>query len=265
MKKTILSIACISMLALGAKAQGLYVGASVGQGFRAGGTVLGSNDDPDGSSKVVKGSYGAGFVSNVNVGYFFSKSLGAELGLGFQLGTKFKTEDNYGNNTGSSKEGANSFFINPSLIIKSSSEAKLVPYAKFGMFLGLANSSVQKSTWTNVNGAGTKITSGEYERKVKGHLATGITSALGLDYKLSDKLAIFGELNGRLASWAPRSYSITTTTTNYASGVAQPPTTVSMSGDYKNDIPPFYIGSNVPAVVLPFSSIGINVGVKFYL
>ena len=266
MKKTILSFAFICILAFGAQAQGLYLGAGVGYGFRAGGVIVGTNDHSDGSSEVVKGSYGMGIVPNLMVGYMFTKSTGIELGIGTLIGTRTMTTDDFGNNTGNSKYSANSFYLNPSFVIRANTESKVVPYAKIGMFLGLANSGSDKSHTVHYNGGNNQITgTDDSEISTKGNIATGLTSAFGLDFMLSDRFAIFGELTGRLASWAPHSYTSSDTHTDYTNGVAQGSSQSSISGNYVKDMPANYTGTNLSSRIMPLSAIGFNVGVKLYL
>jgi hypothetical protein len=266
MKKTILSLAFICILVLGAQAQGLYLGAGVGYGFRAGGVVMGSNDHSDGSSEVVRGSYGMGLVPNINVGFMFTPSTGVELGIGELIGTRTLTKDDFGNTTGNNKFSANSFYLNPSFVVRANTESMVVPYAKAGIFLGLANMGMDKSHDVHYSPISNQITStDDSEVKTKGNVAMGLTSAFGLDFMLSDRFAIFGELTGRLASWSPNSYTLTNTHTTYTNGVADGSSQSSVSGNYVDKTPANYTGTNAPSRILPFSSIGFNVGVKLYL
>lgn len=266
MKKIILSIAFSCILALGIQAQqGLYLGAGFGYGFRAGSTVIGSNANVDGSFKIVKGSLGAGVVPNLVVGYLFTKSMGAELMMGYLIGTKTGVTDNNGNNRGFSDYRANSFYLNPSIVIRANTESKLVPYAKLGLFLGLVNSGTDKSETDNYNGAQQLMQTNAGKFQYKGGISTGLTSAFGLDIMLSDKFAVFGEITGRLASWAPSSYTFSNTMTNYVGGTAQASQLTSVSGNFVKETPANYTGTNMSSRVLPFSAIGFNVGVKLYL
>jgi hypothetical protein len=266
MKKIILSFAFSCILALGIQAQqGLYVGAGFGYGFRAGSTITGSNDNADGSTKIVKGSYGAGMVPNLSVGYLFTKSIGAQLDLGYLIGTKAEVKDENGNSRGTTDYRANSFYLNPSLVIRANTEKMLVPYAKLGLFFGVGNSATVKQDQSNFNGAQQLTQTNESKLQYKGGISTGITSAFGLDVMLSDRLAIFGELTGRLASWAPKSYTAANTTTNYVGGNPQTSHETSVSGNFVKETPANYTGTNTSSVLLPFSSIGFNVGVKLYL
>lgn len=265
MKKIILSIAFISSLALGAQAQGLYVGAGFGYGHSAGGGVFGSNENADGSSEVVRGSYGSGMVFSLSGGYLFTNNVGLELLGGYVLGNKIKLTDESGNRTGNDQFSGNTFYLNPSLIVRAGGESKIKPYAKVGMFMGLANSTIHESHSVFVNGANQFVRIDDDKFETKGGVAIGLTSALGLDIMMTDRIALFGELTTRLASWAPTSYTATTITTDYDNNIAQAPMEYSVSGNFVNETPANYSGTNIPSQVLPFSAVGLNVGVKLYL
>ncbi len=266
MKKIILSFAFICAVVLSSQAQGLYFGGGIGYGFSAGGTVLGSNQNADGSSQVVKGSYGMGFTPNLSVGYLFTENLGAELNLGYLIGTNTTVTDANGNTTGTTKYSANTFYLNPSFVIRGNSENKVVPYGKLGVFLGVANMGSVKSHTDQVNGNGNLIRTEDTQTDLKGSVSTGITSAFGVDFMLTDNFAIYGELNGRLASFAPDTYSSATTTTLYANNGAFISTTPSsVSGNFVNTTPNNYNGTDTPTQVFPLSAIGFSIGVRYYL
>jgi hypothetical protein len=259
MKKTILSIAFICSLGgVTSQAQGLYFSGSVGYGFKAGSTVIGSNNNLDGSSDVVKGSLGTGFTSSLSAGYLFNKNIGAELGLGYLIGSKTTLKSASVNTSGTAKYSANSFYLNPSFVIRAG-EGKIVPYGKMGIFLGLGNSGTYDNNTTSI----TKNKDDKFT--YKGGISTGITTAFGAEYKVSDKFAVFGELFGRLASWSPARYTEATTTTTINPGTSTTTASFSVSGDLVKHTPPNYIGSNQSSIVLPFSSIGFNFGVRYYL
>jgi outer membrane protein W len=267
MKKTIISFAFICILAVTVHAQGLYIGGGLGYGMRAGGTVFGLDDHADGSSTVVKGSYGAGLIPNIGIGYLFTRNVGVELGAGYLIGHKRTVSDDFGNSMGDTDFSANSFYLTPSIVFRGATEegSVLVPYGKIGMFLGLANHGTVFSHTDNYNGSGQLTNMNETKFETKGGLATGLSSTLGLDFMVSDKFSIYGELNGRLASYAPSSYTASTSNTNYVGGVAQPTTESSVSGNFVKEVPDNYTGTDTPTQVLPFSSIGFTVGVRWFL
>ncbi len=264
MKKIILSVVFANVIALGAYAQGLYVGAGFGYGFRAGSTVTGAHSHSNGSVEVVKGSYGEGMTPNISVG-LLRNNIGVELNMGYLIGTGRTIKDDFGNNRGTVDRKATSFYLNPSLVIRGNDEWKLVPYARMGVFLGLANLGKDKRLAEQYTNAGMLLGTNETELEYKGGIATGLTSALGVDFMVTDKLAIFGEVNGRLASWAPKSYTSSSTAVIYLNGVPQSTLQTSVSGNFEKEIPDNYAGTDLTTQILAFSSIGFNVGVKWYI
>ncbi|HSZ26381.1 MAG TPA: hypothetical protein VK766_11695 [Cytophagaceae bacterium] len=208
--------------------QGLYLGGSVCYGLKASSTIVSTNYNPDGSKDVIKGSFGMGLVPNISIGYLFNKNIGIELGLGYLIGSK-KTLSS------TTKYNVNSFYINPSFVIRAG-EGKIVPYGKMGIFLGLINSGYLWSDGIN------------YGVNDNGGISTGITSTLGVDFMMSDKFVVFGELSGRFANWSPSHFSYPGVNGTYV-------THVSLSDPYNYS----------PSIVLPISAIGLNVGVKYYL
>lgn len=263
MKKLILFFAFSTILSFGLHAQGLYLGAGFGYGFRAGSVVFGSDQNSNGSSEVVRGSLGKGMYPNLAVGYLFNDNLGAELNIGYLIGTKTKVNDEEGALTAKETYMAQSFYLNPSFVIRANSEMKVVPYAKVGVFLGLATAAKYQRDATQYIG-NTLASIQTEEEKYKGHVATGITSAAGVDFMLTEHLAVFGELNARLASWAPGSYTNTTTTTPYVGGNPQASQTTSVSGNFVKETPDNYAGTDRPTSISPFSAVGFNVGVRIY-
>lgn len=270
MKKIFLSFIFSGILALGAQAQGLYVGAGFGYGFRAGSTVVGSDANADGSTEVVRASYGKGMTPNVSVGCLFNNEggpgIGLELNLGYLIGTKTKEMDEFGVNRGETEHSARSFYLNPSFVVRANDSWKVVPYTKMGIFLGFAN---RGKDFTHVDQyapfTGELTGTDDTELEYKGKVATGLNSAIGLDFMLSEKFAIFGEFTARLASWAPGSYTSTNTSVDYTGGVAEPEVVTSVSGNFVRETPANYTGTDAPLIVLPFSAIGFNAGVKLYL
>ncbi|HVD96835.1 MAG TPA: hypothetical protein VNB90_01440 [Cytophagaceae bacterium] len=265
MKKVLLSLLFTAIVALSANAQGLYVGAGAGYGFRAGSTVFGTEYKSDGSYHSVRSSYGIGFVPNICVGYILPNNFGFEVALGSTIGHKIVIKDDFGTTTGKTTLTATSFYVNPSFIVRANEELRVVPYAKIGMLFGgaMAKNTAHADHFSPATGALTSTD--DTETKYKGHLLTGLTTAFGMDWMISPRFAVFGELTARVASWAPGSYTITNTHVPYAGGVAQPSTVTSVSGNYEKDIPANYTGTNAPKTVLPFSAVGFNVGVKLYL
>ena len=260
MKKIILSITLIIAVQWTLYAQALYVGGGIGPGFRAGSKVFGVSTNKDGSVDVVKGSDGSGLIAPLYVGYMSSKNVGLELGIGSFIGYTNKLNDPY--NTGTTSFSGNSLFLNPSFVIRTGGE-KIAPYVKLGVFLGLVNNSITQYDPTSTD---PYVTTQETITYKKG-MATGVTSSLGLDIKISRKWVLFGEMFTRLASYSPKKYSDETTTENYSPGSGSyTKTTTVVNGNLVTHLPPDYSANgDRAAIVVPFSTIGFNLGLKCYI
>jgi hypothetical protein len=262
MKRIIFSILFIGIFPIVLKAQGLYFSGSVGYGLKAGSTILGNSINSDGSSDVVKGSLGAGFAPSLSVGYLFNKNIGTELGIGYLIGAKTSIKNTSFDNPGTTTFNVNSFYLNPSVVFRSG-EGKIVPYGKIGVFLGLANRGVARYQYSTISSG---VTTSSFDDKFidKGRMSLGITAAFGADYRISDRLTIFGELFGRFANWSPSHYTFNRTSTYYT--IYEPTGIVnSANGNFVNHVPAILTVSTEPAVIFPLSSIGLNVGVRYYL
>jgi len=240
MKKSIVSIVFLCIISITSQAQGLYFGVNAGYGLKAGSETIGISTNANGSLSSVKGSLGAGFVSNLYAGYFFNKNIGAEFGIGYLVGENtppLNIPITGPPPTSRLTKRANSFYINPSIVLRTG-EGKIKPYGKMGIFLGLVN----KETY-NVY-----VSPSNYKSTYSGGFSTGITAAFGADYMISDKFSLFGELFCRLASWSPTKYSNGNT-----------------NGSFVSSMPANNPNSNALSIVSPLSAVGLNIGVKYYM
>ena len=94
MKKTILAIALV-FSTITASAQ-FYVSASAGGSLAANQSVLGEKTNfLTGDVTDLIGSYGEGINGNLRAGYFFNKTVGIELGVGYLYGAEQETRNTY--------------------------------------------------------------------------------------------------------------------------------------------------------------------------
>ncbi len=222
----------------------------------------------------VKTSLGKGLNFGLNLGYMFNGNIGIDLQCSYLLGDE---------NAGESKSNYTFFStnyydyekisvknqiirINPSLIIASGFD-KLDPYARFGVILGFGS-----VTYTNLNE--------EYENnilenkviekwKFNGGMAFGLSSALGLMYHISDLISVYGELDLVSMSYAPTKGVMTEYTVNGADKLPDL-TTDAKEIEFLDEIT--YDDDNPPSTAepskelkfyFPYSSIGLNIGVRF--
>ena len=239
-------------------------------------TLLINYESTDNIQKIenVKTSLGKGLNFGLNIGYMFNGNIGIDLQCSYLLGDE---------NAGESKSNYTFFStnyydyekisvknqiirINPSLIIASGFD-KLDPYARFGVILGFGS-----VTYTNLNE--------EYENnilenkviekwKFNGGMAFGLSSALGLMYHISDLISVYGELDLVSMSYAPTNGVMTEYTVNGADKLPDL-TTDAKEIEFLDEIT--YDYDNPPSTAepskelkfyFPYSSIGLNIGVRF--
>lgn len=239
-------------------------------------TLLINYESTDNIQKIenVKTSLGKGLNFGLNLGYMFNGNIGIDLQCSYLLGdeTSGEYKDNYTYfNTnyydfGKISLKSQMFRVNPSIIIASGFD-KLDPYAKFGVILGFGSITLNYLYEEYENN---QLQDKEVVKwKMDGGMAFGISSALGLMYHISDLISVYGELNLVGMSYAPKKGVMTEYTIN---GTDQLPglTTDDKEIDFVDDIT--YDYDNPPSSAepmkelkfyFPYSSIGLNIGVRF--
>jgi len=222
----------------------------------------------------VKTSLGKGLNFGLNLGYMFNGNIGIDLQCSYLLGdeTTGESEDNFTffdiNYYDFEKISIKSqmFRVNPSIIIASGFD-KLDPYAKFGVIFGFGS--------INLNYLDEEYENNQLEDKevvkwkMDGGMAFGISSALGLMYHISDLISVYGELDLVGMSYAPIKGVMTEYTVNGADKLPDL-TTDAKEIEFLDEIT--YDDDNPPSTAepskelkfyFPYSSIGLNIGVRF--
>lgn len=281
--KTQFAIVIISIIfatkAYGQKGLYLNVGGGYGIGIAANSNAASYDHIESSGSNTQKisngsGSFGKGVQFGATVGFMFSENIGAELNVGYLVGTKSTqtiNQDNYlmppfmVSSSYENKMSGNMFRLTPALKF-SVGKDKLKPYMRIGLVIGMAGKIKNEITRSRPSFNGVQIVT-EQESSMTGGVSIGLSAGLGANYKLNDKLGIFAEIAFISQSWAPNKSLLTKYTEN---GVDQ---LSSMTTNQKETI---YLNSytevfgpsnpNVPAQALktamPFSSIGLNIGVQ---
>jgi len=173
-------------------------------------------------------SFGKGFSFNITPGYSFNDIIGVELELGYlkseavyqkQYFTMPSITDNL--NIG---YNAASFNIIPSVVLKTS-YMDFQPYLKIGAIF--AFSSVDRTVdeyYTNNTPMGfSSLYHFKYE--YTGGLAMGISSALGVSYKVTKDINVLFEINNKNLSFSPTKGELTEATANGVTFLPQYPNT----------------------------------------
>lgn len=155
--------------------------------------------------------------------------------------------------------------ITPSFILAASGE-KFIPYARVGLALGVGGKVEFNTDYTNSDGDAESI-----EQILDENIAIGVSTELGLQMRLTERLSLLCAFNSYAMNWAPGHATVTKHVEN---GVDVLPTytVYDKEVDYVESVtsntsnPP---SGNEPEqllkMFLPFSSYGLNFGVRFTL
>ena len=215
MKKVTLLCALV-LASFGAKAQGFYADFNVGYGLGLPGNVLGVKTHEDNingvitkTSSNIKGSVGQGLTLQLTPGYMFTEHIGVELGINYFLGARVTAVENTSSitldNQGIDNEDftydqtsvqSNQLRLIPSVIISTGVSNKVSGYVKAGIImpvLGLTRAYVEGEIAT-LNGSDISRDKTYSELEVRGSFSLGFRGAVGLNYNITDKLSVFGEI-----------------------------------------------------------------------
>ncbi len=221
----LLSLCCFGSFI--AHAQHFYLKAGTGYAFAMPATDLGESTvsrdhlitDPETGYYVpekmsdvrqqVTGSYGAGIVSTVVVGYQFSSALGVELGLGYQSGKTYRFADEYHETLDgeprrdrvetTKREGRN-LYASPAIVFTSAGE-KFVPYLTAGMMIALPSVLEQYHGYNTFSAVPVdEIREVEYRQGV----TFGLKGGAGIDYHIGRNVALFLEATFTSLDYGPR-------------------------------------------------------------
>ncbi len=209
-------------------------------------------------------SMGSGANINLGLGYMFSKQIGVEMGfnefIGFGIGQTIdissilnpessvdQVKDNY---------SAMMFQIVPSLVITPGFE-KINPYGRFGVILGVVNKITNTVDGTQM----------DYKDKGYGGLAIGFAAAIGADYNLNNKIALYAEVDLNGLNYSPKKGKRTEWTID---GVDKMPEAKTRDKEW-NYVKKIDYSENIPSdspdkrqkYSVPLSNVGLNIGIKF--
>ncbi|MGB1204579.1 MAG: outer membrane beta-barrel protein [Chitinophagales bacterium] len=208
MKKLNYFFAAAAMLFMGvssASAQGLYVKPSVGFGMAATSEIVGQEITNFGEENQVTANnyntFGGGLNGRLGIGYMFNKHVGLELGFMYVLGSTVTTDNiSVGDSYDDSEAKAKRYSALPSLVVDAGLE-KISPYARFGLTIplgggtdGLRESNDPALVSSVIPLLYPEAASFKAVSLANGQFGIGFNSAFGVNYNISDKMAIFGEI-----------------------------------------------------------------------
>lgn len=281
MKKKILSLTLFGACGIAnVFSQGFFTELSGGYSFMLAPQEIGTNESfllTDSEIKEeyesIKGSYGQGMNFGLKLGYMINSNFGFDLNTSYLISSKF--ESSYSEKYNSTWMGnyeesrdrlvqAKMLRFNPSFIMAMGNE-KIAPFTKIGVVFGIG-SAEQNVEYNNSDGDVNK-----YTTVVNGGLSIGASAEIGLKLKLTEKLSFVGAVNFLAMNYAPKKGEYTAYTENGVNVLDLMETSERevefvdgysiSSSDPDNSNQP----SKELKMYLPFSSIGLNIGIRFSL
>ncbi len=276
MKKlsVITAVAGIFISQINSKAQGLYVGIGGGYGIPSQVQTFYPTYTSNGSTSTFTSqsvSYGQGVSVGIYGGYMITRNLGVELNISDKFSynstsTNSNSTTDFTNMTNYTAKGG-LFRFTPGIRLMTG-ENKLKIYTVTGLIIGLPSASIEEnSTSTNSSQTGSITNTDDEISTYSGGIIIGFHGAIGAIYMVSDKIGIFGEVFGDFQTWTPSQLLITTYTENGVDELGQLTTSEKQTNFVSsftstNSSSPGSPSQNTK-VYLPFSSFGINIGVRF--
>ncbi len=246
--KKLMMTAAIFCAAYGVSAQGFYADFNVGYGFGApgrihnDGTGLGTishteivNGKQTVSKESINGGVGQGINLQLTPGYMFNDHIGVELGVNYYLGTNVKVQEATSNitvaslnvngmewNNGRAHAKSNQLRLIPTVVFSTGASNKVSGYAKLGLVMPVFGASVLSSERIEkefVQGGAVATKTTESEMKVKGGFTVGFKGALGVNFNVTDRIGIFGEVFATALQINRKSASVTKYTVNGVDGL----------------------------------------------
>jgi len=278
-----LSVAILSLISVNSNAQGFYIEAGSGYGWKAASQSIGDNysftnsgSTFSSSDQNVKGSFGAGWNFGGAFGYMFSEHIGAELGISYLSGSNIQLTNNtndVGNYSTSRTITISGSMLRLNPTIKIGGEpGRITPYIKVGLVIGISpsititnDSTYSYSTfYPTVTTIDTVVAQ---TNKLSGGTSFGFSVALGADVRLNNLISLYGEIGMIGQTYAPTSGTLT----SYTKDGADQLSTMTTSQKQITYVDSYTTSSSAPTnaalpsqqlkVYEPFSSWGINIGV----
>ena len=288
MKSISLFITLMLGFALTATAQ-LYVNVQAGYAVPTAVTAFDLNDinaavgadfEPTSySESLVVGTNGGGIIPALTVGYMFNENLGAEITGSYLLGSTTSAiatvQSPVGTLTNSLERSTSQIRVAPTLVVKGSGES-VKPYAKFGALIPVAGETTSELIMSEPDFPAGGVTTEAGTIKTQGKITVGFQGSFGVEYPLSDNIAVFGEVAFQALSIQGKSSEITAFTVNGQDVLGLLPTSTTMINyvDELNlnsnnlDLNPNFNpdqASEELRPVSPYSNVGINLGVSIGL
>lgn len=216
-------LAGVLLLSFGAKSQ-FYLDVNGGYGFGWPSNILGESverlavngvSETDAhlvSSSSLTGSLGQGANLQLTPGYMFNDYIGIELGVNYFLGAKKMLLNSVTNLTHEGIDvenvplshnkiiaSSNQLRILPTVYLSTGRSNKISGYAKVGIVMpvyGKTTAAIDSLSFNTYDGINKQLIYDEskFDVVIEGSPSIGFRGAIGINYNITDKLSIFGEV-----------------------------------------------------------------------
>lgn len=259
---------------------GFYVGANVGYNWPHAGGVNGAGAPAAGtgafnsvsslqSFDYSKGSYGTGVGVNLNLGYMLNEHLGLDLQVGTIFGKKNTFEYTQTAASGVIRETFTTqsrmpWYVAPSVLVSTGATRPLSLYGRMGIVLPFGGDLLEEYMRENDIIDVDDLTDEEYDF----FMSKGLIGAVGVNYRLSPALSIYGEARGMSLTRYVKSSELTAATSNGVNtldlyDIDQKQFEYSASYTYDPVTQTVTRPSLRTSIGLPYSNFGINVGAVY--
>lgn len=228
-------------------------------------TVKSTYSDSLSSTERAEYSLGKGLSLDAAVGVALSPGISGEVSVGYLYGLETLSESSMtlSGSTSINKDSVSGRMLRlqPAIAIRSQL-AKTTVYGRFGVLLGLATALThEEETEAGV------VTVAEAE--LTGGFALGFTGAVGVELAVGDRVDLFAEAAYVGVSYQPTSASLVKYTENGADKLGSL-TTRKKETEFQDSVttdtsaqPNEGAAKLSPMVRIPFSNVGVGLGVKF--
>ncbi len=231
------------------------------------------------SFDLKKVSFGSGLNGVVSVGALFTKNIGIEVAASVGIGSR-KYKYNYVLNEESisptytyrlSLDGTIyqqlPIWIMPAVVVQTGGE-KVNIYSRIGMVLPISGKIIDERKFSEKRSDRPSSAGQEEHLEITTRFALGIQGALGIQLKLSDKVAFYIEANGVSMNAYAKSSNMTHLTVNgrnYLGNISTSQKQKEFDLNYTVTAPKDNEPSRAPSYSIPMSNIGLGMGLTIIL
>ncbi len=277
MKKIIIVALALTGITYCSLAQGFYFRIGLGYALPQAGQTIDGNAIPYSGSRtnttylqtynIKSASFTSGTQSTSGFGYQFTEHIAAQLDAAFGLSTTTYTfADNnitfsgYNANGSYVQRANNSIILEPSIVLQSGGSSSVNVYTR----IGLAIPVITKITEENNYYIPSLPTNVDLTYQISNSFSLGFNAAAGLQYKMNDRMNLWGEISMLSLSLFIKESVLKSFTED---GVTYPLDSIGgpHKVTYSKNVSVDTNYAKLPTYSQPFSNIGIMIGFTFRL